>query len=948
MDKLFLLDAYALIYRAYYALIKNPRINSKGFNTSAVLGFVNTLEDVLKKENPTHIGVAFDPSGPTFRHEAFEQYKAQREETPEVIRLSVPIIKDIIRAYRIPILEVPGFEADDVIGTLATEAGKQGITTYMMTPDKDYGQLVGENVFMYRPKYGDKEFEVMGVEEVKAKFNIESPLQVIDMLGLMGDSSDNIPGCPGVGEKTAQKLIAQFGSIENLLSHSNELKGALKTKVETNKEMIAFSKFLATIKTDVPIDLNMEDLKRETPDEEALRKIFEEMEFRTLIERVLGRDKKAPMVENVATPNTDGQLSLFGEPAPASSTTKATSQGNLFAEFTDEGSSVAEFSNLASLESIDYDYQLIDTEEKRREFLQIIKTKEIFSLDTETTDVDPMKAELVGMSFSYAENQAFYVPIPVHREEAQKIVNEFKEVLENEKTIKVGQNIKYDMLVLANYGIDVKGPMFDTMIAHYVLQPELRHNMDYLAEIYLHYRTIPIEDLIGSKGKNQKNMRDLSPSAVYKYACEDADVTLKLKGALEKELQDSGATSLFYDIEMPLVPVLAYMEKNGVRVDTDALKETSQHFTLRMNQIEQEIYALAGMEFNVSSPKQVGEVLFDKMKIMNKAKKTKTGQYVTSEEVLEGLRGKHDIVGKILDYRGLKKLLSTYIDALPLLINPRTGKIHTSFNQTVTATGRLSSSNPNLQNIPIRNEDGKEIRKAFIPEEGCEFFSADYSQIELRIMAHLSGDGNMIEAFNEGDDIHAATASKVYKIGIDEVTREQRSKAKTANFGIIYGISVFGLAERMNVPRSEAKELIDGYFETYPQVKEYMDQSIAVAREKGYIETIFGRKRFLPDINSHNAVVRGYAERNAINAPIQGSAADIIKVAMVRIYQRFKDENIRSTMILQVHDELNFSVYPDEKEKVQQIVIEEMEKAYAMQVPLRADCGWGKNWLEAH
>ena len=948
MDKLFLLDAYALIYRAYYALIKNPRINSKGFNTSAVLGFVNTLEDVLKKENPTHIGVAFDPSGPTFRHEAFEQYKTQREETPEVIRLSVPIIKDIIRAYRIPILEVPGFEADDVIGTLATEAGKQGITTYMMTPDKDYGQLVGENVFMYRPKYGDKEFEVMGAEEVKAKFNIESPLQIIDMLGLMGDSSDNIPGCPGVGEKTAQKLIAQFGSIENLLSHSNELKGALKTKVETNKEMIAFSKFLATIKTDVPIDLNMEDLKRETPDEEALRKIFEEMEFRTLIERVLGRDKKAPMVENVATPNTDGQLSLFGEPAPASSTTKATSQGNLFAEFMDEGSSVAEFSNLASLESIDYDYQLIDTEEKRYEFLQIIKTKEIFSLDTETTDVDPMKAELVGMSFSYAENQAFYVPIPANREDAQKIVNEFKEVLENEKTIKVGQNIKYDMLVLANYGIDVKGPMFDTMIAHYVLQPELRHNMDYLAEIYLHYRTIPIEDLIGSKGKNQKNMRDLPPSAVYKYACEDADVTLKLKGALEKELQDSGAMSLFYDIEMPLVPVLAYMEKNGVRVDTDALKETSQHFTLRMNQIEQEIYALAGMEFNVSSPKQVGEVLFDKMKIMNKAKKTKTGQYVTSEEVLEGLRGKHDIVGKILDYRGLKKLLSTYIDALPLLINPRTGKIHTSFNQTVTATGRLSSSNPNLQNIPIRNEDGKEIRKAFIPEEGCEFFSADYSQIELRIMAHLSGDGNMIEAFNEGDDIHAATAAKVYKIGMDEVTREQRSKAKTANFGIIYGISVFGLAERMNVPRSEAKELIDGYFETYPQVKEYMDQSIAVAREKGYIETIFGRKRFLPDINSHNAVVRGYAERNAINAPIQGSAADIIKVAMVRIYQRFKDENIRSTMILQVHDELNFSVYPDEREKVQQIVIEEMEKAYAMQVPLRADCGWGKNWLEAH
>ena len=947
MDKLFLLDAYALIYRAYYALIKNPRINSKGFNTSAVLGFVNTLEDVLKKENPTHIGVAFDPSGPTFRHEAFEQYKAQREETPEVIRLSVPIIKDIIRAYRIPILEVQGYEADDVIGTLATEAGKRGITTYMMTPDKDYGQLVSENVFMYRPKYGDKEFDIMGVEEVKAKFNIESPLQVIDMLGLMGDSSDNIPGCPGVGEKTAQKLIAQFGSIENLLSHSNELKGALKTKVESNKEMITFSKFLATIKIDVPIELNMEELKKETPDEEALRKIFDEMEFRTLTERIFGREKKSTPTETPAPIQKSGQLSLFDEPALAP-TKKDHLQGDLFGEFTDEGASDSKFSTLKSLNDLNFDYQLIDTESKRLEFIQNIKTKDFFSLDTETTDIDPIHAELVGMSFSYNENQAFYVPIPAEREEALKIVNEFKEILENEQTLKIGQNIKYDILALSNYGIQVKGPMFDTMIAHYVLQPELRHNMDYLAEVYLNYRTIPIEDLIGSKGKNQKNMRDLSPEAIYKYACEDADITLKLKSVLEKELENSGAASLFYDIEMPLVPVLAYMEKNGVCLDTEALKETSQHFTIRMNQIEQEIYQLAGKEFNVSSPKQVGEILFDQLKIVEKAKKTKTGQYVTSEEVLEGLRNKHEIVGKILDYRGLKKLLSTYIDALPLLINPKTGKIHTSFNQTVTATGRLSSSNPNLQNIPIRNEDGKEIRKAFIPEEGCEFFSADYSQIELRIMAHLSGDTNMIEAFHEGDDIHAATASKVYKIGIDEVTREQRSKAKTANFGIIYGISVFGLAERMNVPRSEAKELIEGYFQTYPQIKEFMDKSIEKARANGYIETVFGRKRFLPDINSHNAVVRGYAERNAINAPIQGSAADIIKVAMIRIYQRFLVENIRSKMILQVHDELNFSVYPDEKEKVQQIVIEEMEKAYAMQVPLRADCGWGKNWLEAH
>lgn len=948
MDKLFLLDAYALIYRAYYALIKNPRINSKGFNTSAVLGFVNTLEDVLKKENPTHIGVAFDPSGPTFRHEAYEQYKAQREETPEVIRLSVPIIKDIIRAYRIPILEVKGYEADDVIGTLATEAGKRGITTYMMTPDKDYGQLVSENVFMYRPKYGDKEFEVMGIEQVKAKFDIESPLQVIDMLGLMGDSSDNIPGCPGVGEKTAQKLVAQFGSIENLLANTDQLKGALKTKVETNKEMITFSKFLATIKTDVPIELNLHELKRETPDEEALRKIFEEMEFRTLMERVFHREKNSTPVEAPAPKKGSGQLSLFGGVEPVTPTKNTHSQANLFGEFTDEGQGNSEFSNLASLKTIDFDYQLIDTEEKRQRFLQIIKTKEIFSLDTETTGTDPISAELVGMSFSFTKNQAFYIPVPSDQEETTRIVNEFKEVLENKETLKVGQNIKYDMLVLSRYGVNVQGPMFDTMIAHYVLQPELRHNMDYLAEIYLHYETIHIEELIGSKGKNQGNMRDLQPEAIYKYACEDADITLQLKEVLEKELKENGAEKLFYEIEMPLVPVLAYMEKNGVRVDTEALKETSRHFTARMKQIEEEVHQLAGGEFNISSPKQVGEVLFDKLKIVAKAKKTKTGQYVTSEEVLESLRSKHPIVEKILDYRGLKKLLSTYIDALPLLINPETGKIHTSFNQTVTATGRLSSSNPNLQNIPIRNEDGKEIRKAFIPEEDCEFFSADYSQIELRIMAHLSGDTNMIEAFREGDDIHAATAAKVYKISLEEVTREQRSKAKTANFGIIYGISVFGLAERMNVPRSEAKELIEGYFQTYPQIKEFMDKSIEKARENGYIETVFGRKRFLPDITSHNAVVRGYTERNAINAPIQGSAADIIKVAMVNIYRRFLEENLRSKMILQVHDELNFSVYPEEKEKVQQIVIEEMEKAYAMQVPLRADCGWGKNWLEAH
>ena len=927
MDKLFLLDAYALIYRAYYALIKSPRINSKGFNTSAILGFVNTLEDVLKKESPTHIGVAFDPSGPTFRHEAYKEYKAQREETPEAIRLSVPIIKDIIRAYKIPILEVPGYEADDVIGTLATEAGKRGITTYMMTPDKDYGQLVSENVFMYRPKYGDKEFDIMGIEEVKAKFNIESTSQVIDMLGLMGDSSDNIPGCPGVGEKTAQKLISEFGSIENLLEHTDQLKGAIKTKVESNVEKIKFSKFLATIKTDVPIELDMDSLKRETPDEEKLRSIFEELEFRTLLERVFKSDKKPA-----------------AKPAPE----KQALQGDLFGFFADDNTEEQKNSSLKRLEDTDYDYQLIDTEDKINDFLRIILTKEIISLDTETTGTDAMSAELVGMSFSYKENQAFYVPVPQNREEAQKIVDKFKPVFENEKSIKVGQNIKYDMIVLANYGVSIKGQMFDTMIAHYVLQPELHHGMDYLAEVYLKYDTIKIEELIGAKGKNQRNMRDLSPTDIYKYACEDADVTLKLKNILEKELETNGVKELFEEIEMPLVPVLAYIERNGVRIDTEALKETSRHFTIRMREIEEEIYKLAGMEFNVSSPKQVGEVLFDRLKIVEKAKKTKTGQYVTSEEVLESLKGKHQIVEKILDYRGLKKLLSTYVDALPELINPKTGRIHTSFNQTVTATGRLSSSNPNLQNIPVRDDDGKEIRKAFIPDDGCEFFSADYSQIELRIMAHLSEDDNMIEAFREEQDIHAATAAKIYKINIDEVTREQRSKAKTANFGIIYGISVFGLAERLNVDRKEAKELIDGYFENYPKVKAYMDESIRSARDKGYIETIFKRKRYLPDINSRNAVVRGYAERNAINAPIQGSAADIIKVAMIRIYKRFMDEGIKSKMILQVHDELNFSVLREEKEKVQQIVISEMEAAYKMKVPLLADCGWGQNWLEAH
>ena len=922
MEKLFLLDAYALIYRAYYAFIKNPRINSKGLNTSAILGFVNTLEEVLTKEQPSHIGIAFDPAGPTFRHEAYEQYKAQREETPEGIRAAVPYIKDIIRAYRIPILEVSGYEADDVIGTLARQADARGVDTFMMTPDKDYGQLVTEHVKMYRLKYGDKEFEVLGVEEVKEKYGLSSPTQVIDMLGLMGDSADNIPGCPGVGEKTATKLIQQFGSIENLLAGTDQLKGALKTKIENNREQIEFSKFLATIKTDVPIELDMEQLKKEEPDEEKLRSLFEELEFRTLLDRKFKKENPQPAQD------------LF--------------QGTLFADFTANSPEESKNSSLTKYNKGDFDYQLIDTEEKRKEIIDLFFTNDFLSLDTETTGTDPISAKLVGLSFSIRENQAFYVPIPQNDEEAQKIVNEFKPIYENEKILKIGQNIKYDLLVLQNYGVELKGKIFDTMIAHYLLQPELHHGMDYLAEVYLNYQTIHIEELIGSKGKNQKNMADLPPTAVYEYACEDADVTLKLKNVLEPLLKENDCDRLFWEIEMPLMPVLAYMERNGVCIDREGLKETSRLYTEEMNRIEKEIHELAGTDFNIASPKQVGEVLFDRLKIVDKPKKTKTGQYVTSEEVLESLRAKHPVVEKILEHRGLKKLLGTYIDALPKLVNPVTGHIHTSFNQTITTTGRLSSSNPNLQNIPVRNEYGKEIRKAFIPEEGCLFFSADYSQIELRIMAHLSGDEHMIEAFRNGQDIHAATAAKIFKKSLEEVTKEERSKAKTANFGIIYGITAFGLAERMGVSRTEAKELIEGYFQTYPKVKEYMNRSIEMAREKGYTETVYHRKCHLRDINSHNAVVRGYAERNAINSPIQGSAADIIKIAMIRIYRRFREEQLRSKMILQVHDELNFSVYPEEKEKVQQIVIEEMESAYSMLVPLEADYGWGKNWLEAH
>ena len=921
MNKMFLLDAYALIYRAYYAFIKNPRINSKGLNTSAIMGFVNTLNEVMTKENPTHLGVAFDPSGPTFRHIEFPEYKAQREACPEDIKTAVPIIKKILEAYRIPVLEVEGFEADDVIGTLATKAGMSGIETYMLTPDKDYGQLVGNNVYMYRPRHNGG-YEVMGTQEVIEKYGIDNTSQVIDLLGLMGDASDNIPGCPGVGEKTAVKLIKEFGSIESLLLNTDKLKGAQKKKVEDNAKLIRMSKYLATIKTDVPIELDLDALQVKDANQQELEKLFEELEFKTFAKRILKKDKQEQKKQNL--------------------------QLDLFAEFPTEGKEEAEFSSFETLKTTSHKYKLVEKEDEIKQLCDYFLTKEILSLDTETTSLSPIDAELVGLSFSVKENEAFYVPVPADQDEARKIVDLLRPVYENEKILKVGQNLKYDYEVLMKYDVRLAGKMFDTMLAHYVIQPELRHNMDYLAEIYLNYKTIHIDELIGPKGKNQKNMRDLRPQDVYEYAAEDADVTLKLKNKLEGELKKYGAEELFYNIEMPLMPVLAEMEMNGVTIDTQSLADTSDVLTKRMEEVEKEIYELAGAPFNIASPRQVGEVLFDKLQIVEKAKKTKTGQYVTNEEVLQSLKGKHKIVEAILEHRGLKKLLGTYIDALPKLINARTGHIHTSFNQATTATGRLSSSDPNLQNIPVRGEEGKEIRKAFIPEPGCLFFSADYSQIELRVMAHLSGDENMIEAFREGHDIHAATAAKIYKEEMENVTRDQRTKAKRANFGIIYGITVFGLAERLEISRDEAKMLIEGYFETFPKVKEYMEKAKEQARNQGYVETQFHRRRYLADINSANATVRGFAERNAINAPIQGTAADIIKVAMIRIYNRFRTEGIRSKMILQVHDELNFSVYPEEKEKVEQIVLEEMQNAFPMQVPLVADCGWGNNWLEAH
>ena len=920
MSKLFLIDAYALIYRSYYAFLRNPRINSKGLNTSAIMGFCNTLNEVLTKESPTHIGVAFD-HGKTFRHDAFPEYKAQREETPEDIKLSVPLIKQILEAMHIPILQVDGFEADDIIGTVATRFGSDGIETFMLTPDKDYGQLIGPNVFMYRPRHGGG-YEIIGEKEVGDKYGIPTPAQVIDLLALMGDTADNFPGCPGVGEKTAAKLINQFGSIDNMLQHTDEIKGKLREKVENAVEDIKMSKFLATIRTDVPMQLDLDELKVEQPDEAKLRTIFEELEFRTLINKFLNKGEVKSKTDN--------------------------NQLDLFAENTANESSEPKFAKYESIKTTQHEYQLIENEDELRRICDFFLTKEFVSIDTETTSTDAISAELVGLSFSAEESKAFYVPVPANYEEALKVFEIFKPLYESDKIMKIGQNIKYDYEVLTRYGVTIQGKMFDTMIAHYLIQPELHHNMDYLAETLLGYQTIHIEELLGPKGKKQKNMRDLSPTDIYEYAAEDADITLRLKNVLEPRLKELGVEELFWNIEMPLVRVLADMELNGVCLDTEALQDTSKIFTERMKEYEQEIYKEAGEEFNISSPKQVGDILFGKLQIMDKPKKTKTGQYVTSEEVLQSLENKSPIVRNILNYRGMKKLLSTYIDALPKLINPRTGHIHTSFNQALTATGRLSSSDPNLQNIPVRTDDGKEIRKCFIPEEGCLFFSADYSQIELRIMAHLSEDENMMEAFREGHDIHRATAAKIWHEDIDKVTDAQRKKAKQANFGIIYGITTYGLAQRMDISNAEAKDLIQDYFRTFPKVQAYMEHAKEVARAKGYAETLFHRRRYLADINSRNATVRGFAERNAINAPIQGTEADIIKVAMVRIWERFKKEGIRSKMILQVHDELNFSVYPEEREQVERIVIEEMQNAYPLNVPLIADAGWGKNWLEAH
>lgn len=941
MKKLMLIDAYAMIYRAYYAFIKNPRINSKGMNTSAVFGFINILEDAIRREQPTHVGVAFDPKGKTFRHEAYEAYKQQREITPEDIRKSVPVIRQLLDAYRIPALEVPGFEADDVIGTLSKEAEKEGFTVLMLTPDKDYGQLVSENIFMYRPRHSGG-FEQMGPQAVCDKYSIRNVSQIIDLLGLMGDKSDNIPGCPGVGEKTAVKLLAEFGSIDNLLENTEKLTGALRTKIEMNKENIRFSRYLVTIRTDVPIQFEPDKLLLEEPDKKALADLYRDLEFRTLLARLqqdgTGAVTESPVKETGKTSVGNSQLSLFEDVKKENPTTMET---YVFSQMAPEDR------NFLMLKDIPHNYRLVADEEGIRQLAEELLQQSSVCFDTETTSQEAMRAEIVGISFCWHDYEACYVPLPEQPREVVRILEHFRPFFENTEIEKIGQNMKYDLLVLRQYGFEVRGPMFDTMIAHYLLQPELRHGMDYMASIYLKYRPISYQDLVG-KGKETQSLRKVDVQRVCEYSCEDADVTFRLKSILNMFIESQGLVSLFHDVEMPLMQVLAEMEYAGVRIDLKALKHSSEMLTRELAQVEAEVQLLAGTAFNISSPRQVGDVLFDVLHLDDKAKRTKSGQYSTSEEVLEQLRHKHPVVEKILEYRMIKKLLNTYIDALPLLINPKTGKLHTSFNQTITATGRLSSSNPNLQNIPVRTELGREIRKAFVPDSGHVFMSADYSQIELRIMAHLSEDEHMIEAFRNGNDIHAATAARIHKIPLTDVTSDMRREAKTANFGIIYGISAFGLAERLNISRTDAKKLIDNYFETYPHIRDFIQNSIQKAQQTGYAETLLHRKRYLPDINSQNRTVRGYAERNAVNAPIQGTAADIIKIAMINISRRLHAGNYKAQMTMQVHDELTFTVPNEELEAVRRIVVEEMEGAMQLLVPLEVECGTGANWFEAH
>jgi len=924
--KLFLLDAYALIFRSYYAFIKNPRITSRGLNTSAIFGFLLTLEEVLQKQKPTHIAVVFDSPEPTFRHKMYSEYKATREETPEDIKKAVPYIKRLIEAYRIPILEFPGYEADDIIGTLANKAARRGFLTYMMTPDKDFAQLVAGNILMYKPSRAGNESVIWGVEDVKREFSVKNPEQVIDILGLMGDTSDNIPGAPGVGPKTAMKLISEYGSIEELLKNTEKLQGRIREIIEKHREQIVLSKKLVTIEKNVPVEFDEDKLKLQPPDKEKLRILFDELEFRQTASRILTESSEKQDAEIIERQDKS---------------TVETVQGTLFGE-----TAVSE--SKFNIDVVPHSYRLVQNLEELRKLAEELETLNEFCFDTETTSINALDSELVAIAFSWKKGEGYLVYFPENENEVKEMLSVLKPVFENSNIRKIGQNIKFDIQVLANYCIEVKGAFFDTMIAHYLLEPEMRHNMDYLAETYLSYKPVSIESLIGERGRNQKSMRSVPAEKIVEYSVEDADITLQLKELFEPKLIKEGMKELSENIEMPLIRVLACMERAGVRLDEESLKSISVGLREDIIKLEKEIYDLAGEEFNISSPRQLGNILFVKLKLDDKAKLTKTKQFITGEETLQKLVNRHPVVSKVLEYRGLKKLLTTYVETLPLLINKKTGRIHTSFNQAVTSTGRLSSNNPNLQNIPVRDERGREIRKAFVPEDGFIFLSADYSQIELRLMAHLSGDRNMIEDFISGHDIHAATAAKIFGVNINEVTREMRSRAKTANFGIIYGISSFGLSERLNIGRKEARELIDGYFASYPGVKQYMEESIKQAREKGYVTTMFGRRRYLRDINSRNQVVRGNAERNAINAPIQGSAADIIKIAMIRIFEQIRKYGFKSRIILQVHDELILEVAHEELEPVKEIVIKEMTEAALLKVPLKVDWGTGTNWLEAH